>query len=144
MYGDAASAVGHWDWDADMRHSGILDLVCRLDGGQPAITVKTRNGNIVASEGPLFQSACLLHTCVVVEARDLNDAIRRTARMPGAELACIEIRPIVDQMAPCATESIVEGKSIEHENSGPEAADQTRQHGLDFESGTAEPDTTAS
>lgn len=94
MYGDGSSMDTHTDWDADLRRTGNLVSICAVDPGQPAITVKTRNGNIVTYDGPLFDDPCLLHTCVVIDARDLNDAIRMTAKFPGAERACIEIRPL--------------------------------------------------
>jgi hypothetical protein len=32
----------------------------------------------------------------VIEARDLNEAIRVAAKIPGAALGCVEVRPIAE------------------------------------------------
>jgi len=34
----------------------------------------------------------------VIEARDLNEAIQVAAKIPGAALGCVEIRPIANDL----------------------------------------------
>ncbi|HEV2750912.1 MAG TPA: YciI family protein [Gemmatimonadales bacterium] len=71
-------------------------------GGNPlqptntATTVRVRNGKVSTTDGPFAETKEQLGGYYLVEAKDLNDAIHVAARIPGARLGSIEVRPIME------------------------------------------------
>jgi len=69
-------------------------------GGQPlepsvtATTVRVRNGKTVVMDGPFAETKEQLGGYYLVEAKDLDEAISIAARIPGAKVGSIEVRPI--------------------------------------------------
>lgn len=61
-----------------------------------ATTVRVRNGKIAATDGPFAETKEQLGGFYLIDARDLNDAIRVAAQIPSARLGSIEIRPVVE------------------------------------------------
>jgi hypothetical protein len=59
-----------------------------------ATTVRIRNGKLSATDGPFAETKEQLGGFVLIEARDLDDAIHVASRIPGARLGSIEVRPI--------------------------------------------------
>jgi hypothetical protein len=59
-----------------------------------ATTVRVRNGKVSATDGPFAETKEQLGGFVLIEARDLDDAIHVASRIPGARLGSIEVRPI--------------------------------------------------
>jgi len=55
-----------------------------------------RQGKISTTDGPYAETKEQLGGYYVIEARDLNDAIRVASRIPGARLGCVEVRPIAE------------------------------------------------
>ena len=60
-----------------------------------ATTVRVRNGKVSTTDGPFAETKEQLGGYYLVEARDLNDAIQLAAKIPGARMGCVEVRPIV-------------------------------------------------
>jgi hypothetical protein len=46
------------------------------------------------TDGPFAETKEQLGGFYLIEARDLNDAIRVASKMPSARIGCIEVRPI--------------------------------------------------
>jgi hypothetical protein len=63
-------------------------------GGRDALTIRVRNGRLSATDGPAAGPEERLSGVILIQARDLNDAIRVASRMPEAQLGSIEIRPV--------------------------------------------------
>ena len=61
-----------------------------------ATTVRVRDGQTVATDGPFAETKEVLGGFYLVEAADLDEAIGYAAMIPGAKHGSIEIRPIVD------------------------------------------------
>jgi hypothetical protein len=59
-----------------------------------ATTVRVRNGSVSVTDGPFAETKELLAGFYLIEARDLNEAIRITSRIPPARVGSIEIRPV--------------------------------------------------
>jgi hypothetical protein len=55
-----------------------------------------RNGKISATDGPFAETKEQLGGYYLIEATDLNEAIQVTAKIPGARLGCVEVRPIAE------------------------------------------------
>jgi hypothetical protein len=67
------------------------------DGLKPtstATTVRVREGKIAVTDGPFAETREQLAGYYLIEAKDLDEAIAIAARIPGAKLGSIELRPI--------------------------------------------------
>ena len=62
---------------------------------QTATTIRSRNGKVSTTDGPFAETKEQLGGFYLVEATDLNDAIQVAARIPGARIGSIEVRPIL-------------------------------------------------
>ena len=99
-------ALPEWEYDAivgealdyreDLRQSGHYIASSLLQPVEMATTVRVRHGTLSVSDGPFAETKEQLGGYYLIEARDLNDAIRVVAKMPPARLGCIEVRPLVE------------------------------------------------
>jgi hypothetical protein len=65
-----------------------------------ATTVRVRDGQVVTTDGPFAETKEALGGFYIIEAADLDAAIASAARIPGARVGSIEVRPIVDWSDP--------------------------------------------
>ena len=79
----------------DIRKSGHLLGAEALQPTQTATTVRVRNGKVSTTDGPFAETKEQLGGFYLVEATDLNDAIQVAAKIPGARVGSIEVRPIL-------------------------------------------------
>ena len=93
-----ADADRHFDeyaaFTREIRDSGHYVGCNRLLPVETAITVRVRNGRLSTTDGPFTETKEQIGGYFVVEARDLNEAIRVAARIPGARIGSVEVRPI--------------------------------------------------
>ena len=82
------------DFTDSLRHEGRLIACNRLLPPDAAITVRVRGGRVSTTDGPFAETKEHLGGYFVIEARDLNEAIQVAARIPGARMGCVEVRPI--------------------------------------------------
>lgn len=68
--------------------AGVLQYV------HAATTVRVRGGRVSVTDGPFAETKEQLGGYVLIEARDLNEAIRIAAEMPPARNGSIEVRPL--------------------------------------------------
>jgi len=64
------------------------------------MTIRVRDGKMSATDGPYLETKEMLAGFLVVEARDLNEAVRVGAGIPLAKLGTVEVRPFVDFSKP--------------------------------------------
>ena len=79
-----------------IRESGHFVGCNRLLPPAEATTIRVRNGKVSATDGPWVETKEQLGGYYVIEARDLNEAIRIAAKIPGASRGCVEIRPVAE------------------------------------------------
>lgn len=95
-----ADAERHYEeyaeFTRDIRGSGHFVGVNRLLPPAAAVTVRVRHGKVSTTDGPYTETKEQLGGYYVIEARDLNEAIRVASRIPGARLGCVEVRPIAE------------------------------------------------
>ena len=96
----AAHAAEYRAFTAAIRESGELVDCNRLLPPATAATVRVRGGRISTTDGPFAETTERLGGYYVIDARDLNDAIRIAAKIPGARLGCVEVRPVADDESP--------------------------------------------
>jgi hypothetical protein len=85
---------------AELQSSGVLVAAYPLNLPKEAITVSARGGKTSTTDGPFMEAREMLGGLVVIEARDLNDALRIAAGMPHAKMGHIEVRPAIDYSKP--------------------------------------------
>jgi hypothetical protein len=61
-----------------------------------ATTVQVRDGNRIVTDGPFAETKEHLGGYYLIEAADLDAAIEAAARVPGARIGKVEIRPILE------------------------------------------------
>ena len=59
-----------------------------------AIIVRMREGKQFMTDGPFVETREQLAGYFLIEARDLNEAIGIAARVPGARIGSVEVRPV--------------------------------------------------
>jgi hypothetical protein len=84
------------DWEQVLRESGSLLAVEALQPTGTATTVRVRNGRTLVSDGPFAETKEQLAGFYLIDARDLNDAIRIASQIPPARFGGIEVRPVRD------------------------------------------------
>jgi hypothetical protein len=82
------------DYREELRKSGHYIASSPLQPVQMATTIRVRNGKVSITDGPFAETKEQLGGFYLIEARDLNDAIRVASKMPPARLGCIEVRPL--------------------------------------------------
>src|SRR5438105_11601585 len=74
--------------------SGNFKAGDRLQPTTTATTVRVRDGKTLTTDGPFAETREQLGGYYLVEAKDLDAALGIAARIPGARLGSIEVRPI--------------------------------------------------
>lgn len=86
--------------DADLAARGHLVIGQPLTMPSEAMTVQVRDGKMSATDGPFIESKEMLGGFLLIEARDLNEAVRIAADIPFARVGFVEVRPTVDFSKP--------------------------------------------
>lgn len=94
----------HWqslNQECQSYGGGLRDSGVMLDGSalQPvstATTVRVRDGQVSVTDGPFAETKEQLAGFYLIDANDLNDAIRVASRIPPARYGSIEVRPVRD------------------------------------------------
>lgn len=61
---------------------------------ETATTLRIRNGQLSVVDGPFAETKELLAGFYLLEAKDLNDAIRLAAKIPPVQYGSVEVRPV--------------------------------------------------
>lgn len=78
----------------DIHQSGHYLGGNALQPTSTATSVRVRDGKTLATDGPFAETREQLGGFIVIEARDLDDALQVASRIPPARLGCVEVRPI--------------------------------------------------
>jgi hypothetical protein len=70
-----------------------------LESARTATTVRLKNGKPFVTDGPFIETKEQLGGVLILEAKDLDEAIQLISRHPGIAAAGFEIRPIADMSA---------------------------------------------
>jgi hypothetical protein len=83
-------------YDEELRKNGHFVGGHALQGPETATTLRYQNGKISVTDGPYVETKEQLGGILVLEARDLNEAIQLISNHPGARVGPWEIRPADD------------------------------------------------
>ena len=82
------------DSDEALRRGGNFVYANALQLPEAAVSVRVRDNKLSATDGPFAETKEHLSGFIVIEARDLNEAIRLAGNIPMARLGTIEVRPV--------------------------------------------------
>lgn len=82
------------DYDEELKAGGHYLSSEPLKAPSEATTVRRWNGALTTTDGPFMETKEHLSGFVLVQARDLNEAIHLAGRMPLATVGSIEVRPL--------------------------------------------------
>jgi hypothetical protein len=87
-------------YNDELRAGGHMVTNEALQLPDQAMTVQVRDGKMSATDGPFMETKEVLGGFIVIEARDLNEAVLIGAGIPLAKLGSVEVRPVVDFSKP--------------------------------------------
>jgi hypothetical protein len=82
------------DYDDVMRKGGHYITSGALEPTHASTTLRMGGGKFSITDGPFAETNEQVGGFIVIEARDLNEAIQVASRMPPALMGGVEIRPI--------------------------------------------------
>ena len=83
------------DYSKRIRKNGNYIGGEALQPTSTATTVRVKNGKTLTTDGPFAETREQLGGFFFVEAKDLDEAIKLAAEIPGARTGSIEVRPIL-------------------------------------------------
>jgi hypothetical protein len=90
-----AIVSGCTGWVEDLERNGAHVLSAGLQSVRTAVTVRSRNGKISATDGPFAETKEHLGGFTIIRARDLNEAIAIASKLPAALTGSVEVRPLL-------------------------------------------------
>jgi hypothetical protein len=82
------------DYLEELGQKGYLISAEPLQSVQTATTVRVRNGKLSITDGPFAETKETLGGFFLIDAADLNEALKIASRWPSARLGSIEVRPV--------------------------------------------------
>ena len=84
----------HLAYDAELEKSGHFLAGAPLEPVSAATLVRVRGGKVSVTDGPFAETKEHLGGFILIEARDLNEAIQVASKIPVARFGTIEVRPV--------------------------------------------------
>ncbi len=77
-----------------LRSSGRQLAAEALQGVDTATTVRVRSGKVSLTDGPFAETKEQLAGFYLLDAPDLDEALRLAAQIPPARVGAVEVRPV--------------------------------------------------
>jgi len=87
-------------YDDELQKRGHFIVAQALQPVRAAKSVRTRNGKLSATDGPFAETKEQVGGFILVEARDVDEAIQLAAKIPVGRFGGIEVRPIQELARP--------------------------------------------
>lgn len=88
-----------FSYDEVLRAKGHFVGGEALQGSRSASTVRIQNGKVSVTDGPFIETKEQLGGILILEAKDMAEAIELISKHPGVSAAGFEIRPAADMTA---------------------------------------------
>ena len=88
---EESSALAH-----DLHKNGKFIATAPLHPTTTATAVRVRHGQPIVTDGPFAETREQLGGYFLVNAANLDEAIRIAERIPGARVGTVEIRPVLE------------------------------------------------
>ena len=86
----------YFAYTEEMRNAGAFVAGEALQPDATGTVVKVRDGQTLTTDGPFAETKEQLGGYYLVEAADLDEAIRWAAKIPSAKVGSIEVRPVME------------------------------------------------
>jgi len=86
-------------YDEELRRRGHFLGANELQPVQSATTIRVRNSRVSSTDGPFAETKEHLGGYILIDAKDLNEAIQIATKIPMARFGSIEVRPILNLVA---------------------------------------------
>ena len=83
-----------------MAEAGVLIDCAPLQPPAATTTLSVRDGEMLLTDGPAAEIKEHFGGYTLVECADLDEALRWAATLPAAEVGKVEVRPVVQVVAP--------------------------------------------
>src|SRR5262245_31702430 len=80
----------------ELRRGGTLQESQMLEEAHAAKSVRIRNGRTKITDGPFSEAKEVLGGFNLIEAKDMDEAVRIASEFPWARTGCVEVRPVRD------------------------------------------------
>jgi len=80
----------------ELQDQGYLIESQQLEPAATARSIRVRNGKMTMMDGPFSETKEVLGGFNLIEAENMDEAIRIALEFPWAETGCIEVRPVRD------------------------------------------------
>lgn len=80
----------------ELRAGGHLEESQMLEDASTAKSVRIRNGRTKVTDGPFAEAKEVLGGFNLIEAENMEHALRIAAEFPWARTGCVEVRPVRD------------------------------------------------
>ena len=87
------SCIQHAD---DLRKQGFLLESQQLESPKTAKSIRVRKNRQLVTDGPFAETKEVLGGFNLIEADNMEEAVRIAAEFPWAETGCVEVRPVRD------------------------------------------------
>jgi hypothetical protein len=87
-------------YDEELRKSGHYIVSNALQRVETATTLRPRNGEVSITDGPFAETKEQLGGFILIDAKDLNEALHLAAKIPPGRIGSIEVRPVKELKQP--------------------------------------------
>lgn len=81
-------------YDEVLRQGGHYVVSNALQSAKTATTLRVQEGKVSITDGPFAETKEQLGGYILIDAKDLDEAIQLASKIPSARLGCVELRPI--------------------------------------------------
>jgi hypothetical protein len=81
---------------AEVQEKGLLVSGEALEPTRSATTVRVRNNQVLTTDGPFAETKEALGGFYILNCKDLDEALEYAAKIPGAKVGSVEVRPIME------------------------------------------------
>ena len=81
-------------YNRELTEKGHYLAAEAIEDRSSAIMLRVRDGAVSTTDGPFMETKEQMAGFILIEAHDMNEALRLAAGIPMAELGTIEVRPV--------------------------------------------------
>jgi hypothetical protein len=92
---EQTAAMNQWrKVEQEMKDAGVLLYNDGLAPASSATTVRIRSGKTLIGDGPFAETHEQLGGYMMIDCKDLDEAIGWASKIPGARFGTVEVRPV--------------------------------------------------
>jgi hypothetical protein len=84
------------DYDDQLRRTGHFIMAQALQPVETAKIVRVQGGKVAVTDGPFAETKEFLAGFILIEAHDMDDAVRVASKIPPGRYGFVEVRPIME------------------------------------------------